>query len=419
MKEIIVNGIKKQSVEITLEDLIQLCDRFVSERHRIPYNYELSSCRYLPGVNVFNRILTDANISREDFFSRYKEYKKEIPSTNYYNDYVEKYKECSYMNRQPIGVKKLKEYNLPCSTWFIKYCPDPTVDSWNKFVEWCGFVQNRNTSKEFIIKKLKEYDANCERPITQNDLCKIGITIYYINKYWGNLNNCKRELGLRLTPSSKNSKSFDDYKRIVDSVISNLKQKNQEFITWDDIININNMHISEESIKRAFAKKNINLTEYLQENGLSFWKNDRSICHHYLFDDGENVSSSYEYDYSLFLKSINLIYNRDYSRNVLYRKCVNSEIINKTNCDYLFFDTFVVEILGFVSNKNDWHMYQCKSEIEQRYKDKMMIKERILIENNIPFLFLFPEDFQGDLIYQTKTINFIFSNLYKYQLVQK
>ena len=116
---------------------------------------------------------------------------------------------------------------------------------------------------------------------------------------------------------------------------------------------------------------------------------------------------------------MNFVFDRDYTRNVLYKNIIDDKILNKIDCDYLFFNTFVVEIAGLLTNKKeDWHNYKPRSKREQDYQQKMIWKERLLIKNNIPFLFLFPEDFQEDSAYQPKLIEFILSNIHKYKLVK-
>ena len=415
-----INGIKKSDTEISLSELTQLCDEFVSNKNHIPYNCEFNSKWNLPTVTSTKKLLSENNLTLDEFLNRYKDIKITVFDNEEYDNYLNKYKYYSDMIGRPLGEKEVTKYDLPCVEWFITHCPNQKVRMWNDFVEWCGYKQNNNVSKEVAIKMLTEYDNTTDRPILKKDLCKVGISISTILKYWGSFSKCKQELGLKLSPKNGNKKSFDDYKNRLDCVIKDCKSREKYRITWEDILHNKFGGFDYYSLKKSFNENNLNVVDYIQNNGLTFWKSGKGKESNYMFPDGESTSSSYEYDLSSFLKNINFVYDRDYTRNVLYKNIIKEQLTYKIDCDYLFYDTFVVEIAGmFTHLKGDWHTHNCKSKRESDYLKKMLWKERLLLENNIPFLFLFPEDFQDDSAYQPKVIEFILSNLHKYQLIQK
>lgn len=339
-----------------------------------------------------------------------------------YNKNVDEYKRQSKIKGKPITGKELPKYNLPCVKTFIKYCPDSKVKSWNDFVIWCGLNPTNMISKEQASQLLIKLDRRLDRPIIRKDLTlnNAGISCHMVRKYWKNLRNCQEELGLKIYPNSNHQKSFNYYKKKLDLVIQDLKQRNKSRITWHDIIYSNVGGFNYNSLINAFMKEDINVVNYIQDNGLTFWKTGIGKENYYMFSDGETTTSSYEYDLSTFLRDSDFIYERDYSRNCLYKNILNIDLKQKIDCDYLFYDTFAVEIVGMLSNKNnDWHTFKCNSTREEDYLHKMIYKEKLFIQNNIPFLFLFPEDFENDLAFKPKVINFILSNLHKYKLIKK
>ena len=420
MGKVKIDGFKKDDKDLTYEELVFLCDEFVKNKQHIPYNCEFNSKWNLPTLTATKQILSKKEISFDDFLRRYEDVKPTCFNIEEYNEYVDKYKHYSQIMRHPLGVKEVTQYDLPCAEWFIVHCPNSNVRMWNDFVAWCGFKQNKRVSKDVAEKILKDYDMKTDRPIILDDLCKIGISKSTIEKYWGSFSKCKQALGLKLTPSGGNKKSFENYKNRLDNVIDDCKKQGKLRITWDDILHNKYGGFNYNSLKNAFTEKNMNVVNYIQDNGLSFWKSGHGKENYYVFPDGESISSSYEYDLSSFLKSINLVFDRDYTRNVLYKDIISDDLQNKIDCDYLFYDALVIEVAGLITNTfGDWHTYNFKSKREQEYAEKMIWKERLLRENNIPFLFLFPEDFQNDCAYQPKVIDFILSNLYRYQFVKK
>ena len=338
-----------------------------------------------------------------------------------YNKYVNIFIEQSLINGKTITEKELKKYKLPCVKAFLKYCPDSNVKSWNDFVVWCGLKPTNLVTKEQASALLRDYDKKINRPIMITDLNmkQAGVSTYIVKKYWGNLRNCQHDLGLKISPSN-HQKSFEYYKTKLDSIINDLKRRDKLRITWRDIIYNKIGGFNYDSLKNAFDKENINLVNYIQDNGLTFWKSGQGKENYYVFPDGESTSSSYEYELTSFLKDNGFVYGRDYKRHVLYKDIIDTDLNNKINCDYVFYDTFAIEIAGLLTNKTgNWRNYKYASEREENYKEKMILKERLLSENKIPFLFLLPEDFDDECLFKIKIIEFIMLNLHKYTLTKK
>ena len=67
----------------------------------------------------------------------------------------------------------------------------------------------------------------------------------------------------------------------------------------------------------------------------------------------------------------------------------------KINCDYLI-NNIYIEIAGVLNpiSKN-WRTEEYDSDIKNKYRDKMIWKENILLNNNCNYIFLFKDDFEN------------------------
>lgn len=120
--------------------------------------------------------------------------------------------------------------------------------------------------------------------------------------------------------------------------------------------------------------------------------NPNNFSFKHTFDDGERVVSTMEFDFSTYLRSIGFIYNKSYFRDVMYKTFTNSN--RKINCDYSILlsngEFLYIEIAGMISNAmNDWRTHNYQYKIHHNYQQKMLYKEKILIENDCKYLFLF------------------------------
>lgn len=239
------------------------------------------------------------------------------------------------------------------------------------------------------------------RPIKRTDITqsKVGFSSIVINRIWGSLSNCKKELGL-MEQTFSHSKDFSIYKNALDKTIDEFKNNyNRTFITWDDIENHTN--IEHRTFLKAFNNKNIDLFTYIKSKGLMM--NPSNFSLHYTFDDGERVLSVKEYDFSNYLKSLGLKYNVDYFRDIKYKDFCNLNYKTKINCDYKIGNKYI-EIAGMITE--NWETCEYHSTIEQNYKNKLIYKKSLLDENNIDYLFLYPEDFKNNN-YKQKLLDFL------------
>ena len=85
----------------------------------------------------------------------------------------------------------------------------------------------------------------------------------------------------------------------------------------------------------------------------------------------------------------------------MYKTFTNSDKKRKTNCDYCMLlpndKKLYVEIAGVIPNDTaDWRHYEYKYKHHQEYQQKMLYKEKILIENKCNYLFLFSSEMKNE-----------------------
>lgn len=154
--------------------------------------------------------------------------------------------------------------------------------------------------------------------------------------------------------------------------------------------------VNTETLRKTSKKYyNCTLREILKKHGISFGKQGCGI--NYTFDDGEQITSQFEYMFSNFLKEYGLKYNCDYFRDIKYSTFING-YQNNMNCDYVIHykgNIIYIEIAGILSEYKEWY-YQnrkiTKSKHKEKYRQKLSIKESMLKSNNLIYFILFPCD---------------------------
>lgn len=390
-----VDGNKKLSTELLYDDLAWLYRNYINHYGKVPTIADCVSKNNLPQGRIVNKILNQNNITYNDFINQFGKYSHVRTKSKDYDLFVKKFKDVCNLLNKTLTINELKNnaYGLPSASWFIKYCPDKTVKTYNDFLIWCGYdAHNSAIDKDYIIIKLKQYEKDLHRPIVQADITydKIGFSMIAINRIWGGLSKCKENIGLMSTPTSR-PESFEYYKNNLDSILYDLKkQKTRSFISWKDIENSSICKVNHKTLIKSFNKENVDLFAYIKSQG--FLMNPSSFSYHYTFDDGERVLSSMEYDFSLYLRQLGLQYNVDYLRDIPYKTFTNVNKSSKMTCDYKI-NNLYIEIAGIIKYFDDWRTHVYSSQKENEYRDKMIIKQELLFQNNVDYLFLFPDDF--------------------------
>ena len=414
-----VNGKEVLSTKITYDDLIWLYNNFKNTYGKLPTTNDGKAKYNMPQQRIIKRVLEENNITFNDFMLQFGKVSHVRTESKDYDLFVKKYKKVCNEIGKPLPQRELinNKYGLPNSMWFVKYCPDNNVKTYDDFVLWCGYDSNKlKKDDELVSQKLIQLESTLGRPINHNDITieNVGFTPIVITRIWGNLNNAKKELGLKETVQD-NSKSFKFYEQKLLQTLDKIYiDKGRKFISWSDIENpkYNDYPTEHKTYQKAFKKEGIDFFAYLKQYGYEM-NYGANIGNTYTFYDGERTKSIYEYDFSRYLKEeLDMKYKVDYNRDVLYRTF--AEIKRKLNCDYVINidgKLLYIEIAGIIYNTsmNNWKETKYKTKIENEYRDKMIIKEGLLLKYNKPFLFLFPWDMQSGK-YKDKLIQFIKSN---------
>lgn len=319
--------------------------------------------------------------------------------------YIEKY-------GYPLNKKKdfKSEKDMPSIKMYNTYLDGDLVD----WIELCEFKlsedekyiirhrggKNKLKSKDECIDAIFKTQSDLNRPLKGSDFS--GSNPYHvgmraIEKYWGTLNNMKKELGLEIIqesmmPKQLTQKAFDEQ---ISDIVNFVKKDNRNFISTREI-NQNHDWSIYNTLNNASKKYyNISLSNHLKSFGINFGKQGNGI--NFTFDDGEKVASQFEYMFSKFLKENNFVYNVDYFRDVKYKNFIQSYNGNM-NCDYVVNShrrTIYIEIAGIIADYKTW-FYEDRvitySKSKENYRLKLKEKEKMLKSNNLDYYILFPCD---------------------------
>ena len=322
---------------------------------------------------------------------------------NQYDFYVKDFIRKSEENGSPISYNHLRlpQYDLPDSRWYISNCPNKSVDTWAKFVSWCGFyTHGAPLSKERATELIYKMQEHIKRPLKYDDFRGGGcyrVPIEYIRSIWGSINKMKQDLGLEIIQESMIEKqlSKEDFDQMITDIVLYLRNNNRNFITTQEIDTHKEWNGS--SCLRKYAKKYYNrtLSEFFKDNNVDLGKQGNGI--NFDFDDGEHVTSQFEYMFSKFLKDYGLKYNVDYFRDVKYSTFI-PEYKNNMNCDYVIKinnRTIYIEIAGIIAEYKNWFYNDriiSRSKSKEKYRLKLKKKEDMLKSHNLLYFILFPCD---------------------------
>ena len=302
------------------------------------------------------------------------------------------------------------ENKMPTLRMYEEYLGGDLVD----WLEMCGYTltdeekyimrtrggQSRNLSKEDCIDIIMKMQSKLDRPLEYKDfknptIDEIGVTA--IKKYWGSLNKMKAELGLEIVQESMMDKqlSKEDFDKTVCDILAFLKDEGRNFTTTREI-NDNKTWSRYGTLDRMSKKYySVNFTEHLGSFGIVFGKQGNGL--NYDFDDGEHVTSQFEYMFSKYLKENGFEYNKSYFRDVKYRDFVPNYTGNM-NCDYVIEidgTKLYIEIAGIIVDYKTWY-YEDRtithSKSKEKYRHKLKEKEQMLKDNGLDYFILFPCD---------------------------
>lgn len=338
-----------------------------------------------------------------------------------YDTYLIKYKEISVAQNKYLSSKDLirDNYLLPNWMWFVKNCTNENIKSFKDFVEWCGFIPQQGLSKDKTIEVIYTMQSKLDRPLIYNDFLNPSIYevgIGYVIKYWGNVNNMKRELNLEINRENMitRTKPLEDILKDIKEICGKVyNEKGISIISINDFNDCKSInHLEYQTCYKHLKNNNMDIGDYI--NKLGFDVIDSGCGMVYKYKDGETTLSRYELQFSNFLRECGLVYNIDYFRDFEYSKFIK-DYNGCMNCDYVLKiggSTIYVEIAGFLTNY-DKHYYsdiKIKSKSKEKYRLSLKQKEIMLKSNGLSYYIVFPQSYPKDKILE-EDMNQIISNV--------
>ena len=95
----------------------------------------------MPQGRIINKILAKKEITYNDFLLQFGKVSHVRTESKNYDYYVNKYKSIVIESGKVLKTTDLfnNEFGLPSPTWFVKYCPDKSVKTYNSFVNCVWF----------------------------------------------------------------------------------------------------------------------------------------------------------------------------------------------------------------------------------------------------------------------------------------
>lgn len=384
-----------KSTEITYDDLVILYNQYIETYGKVPTYTYCDLKHNMPQGRIINRVIADKGITYNDFLLQFGKVSHVRTESKNYDVYVQRYKEVSDKLGRYILSSELtnNHYGLPNANWFVKYCPDENVKCFVDFVKWCGYDPHYSYDKEYVSQQLINLEKRLQRPITKQDITldNVGFSEIVVTRIFGSINKMKKELGLMKSVSTKPI-SIEECKERLQVRLNNIYERTgRKFVSWSDIESDDypDKPLNHKTYHYAFRRSNENLNAYMKTLGFTMCQNN--IGNTYTFDDGEVVKSTFEFDFSTYLRNQNI----PYKRNVKYKTFTTEK--SNIDCDYVIEingQPLYIEIAGIIYNtlEDDWRQRKYPSKRENGYRDKMIKKENLLIKANANHLFFFPWD---------------------------
>ncbi|MBD5589225.1 hypothetical protein [Clostridium botulinum] len=402
-EQYIISGKKIFKNDITIQDLKILWEE-CEKKYNVILGAEICNKKSkewnIPTWHSIKGILNKYNMSLNDFYNY-------INIGNYYHNDITKYD--FYLNKFVEISNKLGRYlksseltknnwGLPNSKWFLEHCTNKNVTDYNEFIEWLGFKPLR-ISKEKAIEIIFDMQYKLNRPLIQTDFDnpkdnEVGKST--IDTYWGNLNNMKKDLNLPIVKENMLAKrtTFDQSKQDIIKLCNYIyKTENRKIILTSDTDKLDEL-LDFNTYRKYFKRNNTNIRDFIEDIGFQLQKQSSGLV--YNFQDGEITLSQYEFYFSNFLKNkLFLKYNKDYFRDVRYKEFATG-YNGLMDCDYVInFKNrkIYIEIAGMLRNLHKYYYNNIiikNSKHIEKYRQNLMIKEKLLKENNLEYYILFP-----------------------------
>ena len=400
--------VHKQFVgDLTLDFALDKVKYFYNKNNRFPkYNEFNIENGFDFSYSKFSLLCKANDTTIQDEFAKIDCFKSE-PNTKYYDKYLERLLYVIDNIDSSIGsnLSKLskgdycKKYELPNYRWFIENCPDKSVNNDESFKKFAG-IKPRFLTKEQCIENILKMSKEFDRPLKYDDFRNKQynkVTVDMVKRYWGSLNKMKEELGLEIIQPQMIKVTQESFNETIRIIKDYLEKDNRDFITRAEWSSLKFVNLYKPSSIENYIKENFNMSlkEYMLTQGIRMGEVGEGLSHK--FDDGEFVTSQFEYMFSSYIRKAGLRYNIDYFRDVKYSDfCKDYDVL--MNCDYIINyngKTIYVEIAGIIEEYKK-HYYSdnpiISSKSKEKYRQKLKEKEHLLNSNNCIHFILFPCD---------------------------
>lgn len=319
----------------------------------------------------------------------------------------------AYINKYGYPLSKRNsfksKFDMPSYESYVSVFGDNLVD----IITQCGYsltedeiynINSRgiasNKTKEEVIEIIVNMQSKLSRPLMYDDFRnpnknEVGITS--IKKFWGSMNKMKKELGLKVIQESMIDKirTFNELKEDITRLCNKIyTEENRKIITYKDIDNDKSL-LSSHTYYGVFKINNNTIRDFIKSLGFELLEGGRGLIH--IFEDGEKTKSSYEYEFSKYLKEkINLEYNIDYIRDIRYREFI-SDYNGLLDCDYIINyqgRKIYIEVTGLLRDYEEYY-YENKvinSNSKEKYRHHLMDKEKMFKDSGLEYYLLFPKN---------------------------
>lgn len=394
-----VNGVLKSGKELDLNDITILFQQFVDKNGHYPFAKECIIENNVPHSKILKRILDENNIVLTEWQTKFGKVGHVRCYKEHYDFYVKRFKEeCDKLGRA-LKIEELinNTMSLPSASWLAENCPDDNVKSYDDFVKWCGYESNKLIKDDKqVANALVELEKKLGRHITNEDITleTVGFTPIVVSRIWGNLNNCKKELGL-LKTKQRPQHNLEYYKSKLDKLLELIYETHKrKIISWRDIedYKYGEYRLEHKTIVKAFKREGMDFYKYVKSKDFTFHPNSWGMTEY--TDDGEKIKSIYELDFSNYLNDLGYKYNNGYERDVMYKDFCKMESKSKINCDYVIHkdgNNYYIEIAGLLRFENELYRTDLRGR-KEIYRNKMIKKTEIISNSGVNVLILYSDD---------------------------
>jgi len=406
-KDFNINGEYKPSMDLTLSDYTYLVIKYNEKFKKFPTQDTFLYENGLPSSSAFYKMIKDNNITQSDFNVLVGS-NVIRPNDFTYEHWLDKLiNKCNEDGEAPKW-EDITEYGFPSPIWLLKHCKNTKVTNFNEFVEYeLNMVPRYDLSKEKASKMIIDMQNKLDRPMMKKDLKSLsngGVGVSLVLKYWKSFYEMKLDLGLEtIERDKKNSKkSLINVKRDIARIcVFVYEHEKRDIITQKDWKLIEDT-ISYPTCCRLLLEVGMTIREYISLIGFHYIEAGTGL--NYDFEDKEHVKSRFEMTFSRFLKDkLKLICEKDYQKEVRYSTFIK-DYKGLIDCDYVINynnEIIYIEIAGILQDFKINYVNNIPidcSKSKEKYRQKLMVKEKLFKDNNLSYYILFPCDLHEDFL---------------------